>query len=264
MKIFNIENGKEKIYVQKKDIKQLWKFCGQIPLSIFNNENNDIEMDEFIEFDFKEEIDFFKEQEWIIDYRKIIKLSKEELEEYIKELQNKMNYFREKHSNAKNEIEKVFIMKEYNSLENIINDVKIIYSSKINKTPINLPTVPDYLGFSLENDDKNYPYKLCISLDPNKYLLFRTDEKQLSTDDTILDNFIQTGLSLSLIDKCDSIPSKGQCNVIFEYNENKTNLIIKVDIIDRNEIKKETIEKQKEKGIKKFIKSLFKRYNNLN
>lgn len=94
MKIFNKENGIEKVYVQEKDIKKLWEFCSNIPNSIYAN-FNDEEKNGFIEYSSKEEVEFFKTVDWIIDYKKFVKLSKEDLEECMTELQNQMKILQE-------------------------------------------------------------------------------------------------------------------------------------------------------------------------
>ena len=85
MKIFNKENGVEKVYVQIDDILTLYKTEQYMPISIFDkvfsseltiNENNRYD---FIEFYDKDEIEFFKAIDWIVDSKKLNKKSIDEL-----------------------------------------------------------------------------------------------------------------------------------------------------------------------------------------
>ena len=81
-----IENGK--IYVQKNDIALLNETDLAIPASIYvkvygagiviiDNSNRF----EFVEFTEKEEIEFFKSLDWIVDYNQVKNLSEEEIKE---------------------------------------------------------------------------------------------------------------------------------------------------------------------------------------
>lgn len=257
MKIFNKENGIEKVYVQEKDIKKLWEFCSNIPNSIYAN-FNDEEKNGFIEYSSKEEVEFFKTVDWIIDYKKFVKLSKEDLEECMTELQNQMKILQENKNKAKPSIEKEWIRQEYNSLDHKLQDIKTINLMKENKGPFDLPIVPDSDGFSLECDNEDLPYKLSVSLDPNIYLLYRTDGKKLSEEEEYPASFIQTGLSLAFMERKD-LPEAGDCELLFDYNEDYSYLIIKMKVIEKTkeEILKHQEEKPKVKGIRRILNRIF-------
>ena len=72
-------------------------------------------------------------------------------------------------------------------------DIKKIYLLKSGEYQLTFPLVPDSDGFSLGCDDSEIPYKISASLDPQKYLLYREDGKELHNDDCIPSNFIQNG-----------------------------------------------------------------------
>ena len=86
MKIFNIENGHEKVYVQREDIAMLNKVDVPYPgviytrildhgVMVVDNSNKD----EFIGFTEPDVIEFFKSQDWIIDYKQYRKLKETDL-----------------------------------------------------------------------------------------------------------------------------------------------------------------------------------------
>ena len=92
MKIFNKEDGKEKVYVQMNDIGMMNSHVHSIPASIFEQVFTDIviiddsnRMD-FVCFDKKHEIDFFASLDWIVDYKELGYLSLEELTKKAEEI----------------------------------------------------------------------------------------------------------------------------------------------------------------------------------
>ena len=92
MKIFNKENEQEKVYVHLNDIMELTQTNMPIPASIIDKVFggkflivDDSNRDDFVEFDKKEEIDFFKSIEWIADYKKYRDLTQDELKLLVEE-----------------------------------------------------------------------------------------------------------------------------------------------------------------------------------
>ena len=90
MKIFNIENGKTKMYVQLYDIGMLMR-CHSInlPCSIVDRffENVFFVTGEnrfkFVEFTKSDEIEFFQNTDWILDFKVFKNSSSEEIENNI-------------------------------------------------------------------------------------------------------------------------------------------------------------------------------------
>ena len=87
MKLFHEENGREVVYVQMQDLAYLNEKDISIPASIYmkvfsnpitiiNNQNRF----DFVKFEEKEEVQFFKELEFIIDFDKYKNLTDEEIE----------------------------------------------------------------------------------------------------------------------------------------------------------------------------------------
>ena len=121
---------------------------------------------------------------------------------------------------------------------------------------IPFPLVPDSDGFSLGNDNPDSPYKLSVSLDPNKYLFYRIDGQKLKTDENVPENFIQTGLCLAWMNRKD-IPSAGECEVSYEFSPDNKYLVINTRVMEKKEEK--TSQTEEAKGFKRILNKLFNR-----
>lgn len=266
MKIINKENGIEKVYVQLNDIMELIQTNKPIPASIIDNLFG-IEMpiidesnrDDFVKFEKKEEVDFFKSIEWIVDYKKYRNISKEDLKTLIKETTKEINNIANEYNNlsfSEKENQKE-LYDRYNMLSLKNEAIKKIYFMKTGEYKLDFPLVPDSDGFSLSCDDQDNPYKLSISLDPSIYLLYRTDGKKLNDKEGYPAHFIQTGLSLAFIERND-LPQTGDCELSFNQTEDNSYLMIKLNIIDKTN-REENIIQPQEKGFRKVINKIFKR-----
>ena len=265
MKIFNKEQDKEKVYVQMNDIMELTQSNIPIPASIvdkvFGREMlivNDDNRDDFIEFDNKKEVEFFKSLDWIVDYKKYRDLSKEELEIIMEETLNQSNEIANKYNNLSfDEKEKnIGLVNKFNFLNLKLQGLKQILFIKEGKYKPPFPLVPDSDGFSLGNDNPDSPYKIAISLDPNKYLLYRIDGVNLQKDENVPGNFIQTGLCIGLMNRKD-IPTQGDCEVSYSFSSNNKYLVISTRKIKKKEEK--ISQKEEEKGFKKVLNKIFNR-----
>jgi hypothetical protein len=135
MKLFNVENGKEKVYVQMNDITFLSTDIDiPIPASIFmkvftgvtivNNSNRF----EFVEFEEPEEVEFFRKLDWIIDYKHYIGFLDEELEAEVEKTIKASNEIVEKY-NAMSEKER---FKNQNMVqEHTCNNYKLLFLQEI-------------------------------------------------------------------------------------------------------------------------------------
>lgn len=147
MKIFHTENGKEVVYVQIQDIVELNQSDMTIPASIYLNAFNEIgfvydsNRFNFVRLDEEQEVKFFRELDFVIDYDKYKDLSDEQLEEEWKKLANKSNEIakkwnymsddeREKNSN---------IFQEHENLEYMMKFLTEIYAIKHNKKMMQFP-----------------------------------------------------------------------------------------------------------------------------
>lgn len=258
MKIFNIENGIKKIYVQMNDIIMLFHFNKQIPASILEKVFtgtiivDDSNKMKFIEFTQPNEIRFFKSLDWIIDYKKTINLSEEEIKIKKQEISNEINKIANKFNSMsdKNKKNNQSLVQKHNLLSYKMKYLTEILYIKQGRHQIELPIVPDSDGFSLDGNDI-CDYKIKSSLDPNKVLLFRKDGKKLSNDEKIPQNFLQTGISIALIKRYKNNIGEYEINNYLTEDNQYFVTEFKIKNYDNN------YEEKEEKGIKKLIKRIF-------
>ena len=146
MKIF-INN---KMYVQIKDISfvihissKLSEKCpNSILLKYFNRMKNNDNKYEFIEFDNKEEINFFKKLDFIISYKDYKNLSFDKMNRYIENIGNELNILAdkyhdldEKEQNKRYDRYCTIFEKEYYKMESI----RELYKIKIGELIIDFP-----------------------------------------------------------------------------------------------------------------------------
>ena len=264
MKIFNKENEQEKVYVQLNDIMELTQTNMPIPASIIDKVFggkflivDDSNRDDFVEFDKKEEIDFFKSIEWITDYKKYRDLTQDELKLLIEETNKEIDDIATKY-NTLSYTEKennLDLYERYNMLCLKIEDIKKIYLLKSGEYQLTFPLVPDSDGFSLGCDDSEIPYKISASLDPQKYLLYREDGKELHNDDCIPSNFIQNGLMIAFMEK-KNIPQMGEFELSFNFSEDNKYLVVNLKELEEKKYE-ETKKASEKKGIKKVLNKIF-------
>ena len=103
MKVFN----DDKVYVQNNDLQYLLRACegSSIPSSIFNKVFGDIYIVtndnryEFVEFSNPEDIEFFKNCDWIINYHDFDEMTEEEIVSYGSQINDKRNELAGKFNN---------------------------------------------------------------------------------------------------------------------------------------------------------------------
>lgn len=278
MKILNIENGIEKIYVQLNDIAMLNYISHPIPPSIskkvfekFNNStksiivNNSNRMN-FLEFTDQTEINFFKSLDWIIDYKEIRNLTEKEIikngQKLAEEIKNNAiiynNLSLEERKNNKNMI-----------IKHQLLNYKMRYLTEIiwlkqGKKQMPFPLAIDSDGFTF-SESANPLYEIKSCLEPNKLLLYRKDGFPLSVQDLIPENIFQTAMTEALINEQKNFfgifetsrtLSKDHQYLIAEVKiENyvqETNLDFK--LLDKNETLKIETKTSKKSSIKKLLK----------
>ena len=133
MKLFHTEDGKEVVYVQMQDIMYLSNGTDiPIPASIFEKVLNGVNVVtdenrfEFIRFELEDEVKFFKDLEFIIDYDNYKELTNKQLEEKAKELAIKANEMAAKW-NAMNEEERENNNSLYQEHSNICYIIHFLY-----------------------------------------------------------------------------------------------------------------------------------------
>ena len=270
MKIFNTENNINKVYVHPHDLCKIFDSDIKVPNSIFMKffnenvvydfnsifDNNNLE---FIEFDTKEELEFFESLDWIVDYKEFIKLSENEIKDKMNNISIEIDEITDKY-NSMSEIEKEKNIKLYKKADLLsfkFKSINEILLFKQNKKEFNLPLVPDSDGFSFVGDN-SCKYEIRASLYPNKNLLFRKDGKPLSDHEQIPISFVQMGMSIAMLESNDKVA--GDYTMSRFITDDRMYLVTSFDFKNylEEEIKEEKeVEKPKVKGIRGFIKNLF-------
>ena len=148
MKIFHKEEGKEVVYVNLKDITYLYdKIEIKMPNSIFRKVPPQVIVKKeknqflFVRFDKKEEVEFFKKYDFIVDYANYKNLTIEEirkkrektleLAENLKKIWNEMPRKKRKKNGC--------ILKEIEDLEYKADWIKEIYLLKKEQSNFQIP-----------------------------------------------------------------------------------------------------------------------------
>jgi len=135
MKIFNIEKENGEIYVQINDILFLTNLEINFPKTIDKEMLNELELlteeikNKFIKFNRKEEIEFFKNAEYIIDYNEYINLSDEQLEAKAQQIFGEVITIDDKHKEI------------YKTKKHMIKNLVEIYKIKKGLSTIELPDI---------------------------------------------------------------------------------------------------------------------------
>ena len=136
MKLFHTENGKETVYVQMQDIMQLNQSNIPIPASIYTKVFtgitivDDSNRFDFVRFDEKHEVKFFKKLEFILDYDQYKELTDEQLEEEAKKLAIKANKIAEKWNSMSSDErqQNINLLEKHENIEYMLNFMWEIYA----------------------------------------------------------------------------------------------------------------------------------------
>lgn len=284
MKIFNVENDKEKVYVQMNDLAMLTRMDIPIPASIFEKVFSDVVIiddtnrNDFVEFTEPDDIDFFNSLEWILDYKLLSsRLTEQELKEKQQEILNDMNDIAEKYNSIPDN-EKVNyqeLVQKHELLGYKMYSISQMLGIRQGNIQIPFPIVPDSAGFSCTGDDE-FKYEIRASLDPNKLLLFRRDGKKLSDEDRIPPSFLQMGMSIAIMQRSEKNPFVGDCEISRYLTEDNRYLVTEFkiksydngckeqeEVQDENQVVKHAeVQETKRRGIKEFVKRRFNKNKN--
>ena len=259
MKIFNTENGVDKVYVQLNDIRMLNGLDIPMPASIYVKAYgysgitvvDDSNRMKFIEYTTPQEIEFFKNQEWIVDYKKAIKLSYNDLSLAIQDVHDEIKEIERKYKSLSKLKQKNSgdLLYQITLLQHKIKDYRLSHQYKTNKVDIDIPLVPDSDGFVFRGDKQDNIYELRKSLEPNKLLLYRKDGKNLTNGDVIPRSWIEAGISISIMEDEQLNEFFGDYKATRYLSEDNKYLIIEF-------ITKEKVKKSKE-GLVKIIINKF-------
>ena len=149
MKIFHEENGKKVVYVQEADVLYFIKNDVEILSSIveqfFKNGIRPIDADQlkFIKIEGEEEVKFFKEKDYIIDYNKYKNFTEHQLDEEIEKVDKEVKRLGlEIKSISDNEVTKIIKdVEEYYNMEYFRNSIIQFKKYKENKLKIVFPGI---------------------------------------------------------------------------------------------------------------------------
>lgn len=187
MKIFNKENGKEKVYVQMQDIMTIIHEdinCG-IPGSIIEKVfGKTLIVDEsnrwnFKVFDLPEEVEFFKKLDWIVDYKEHRNKSREDAIAYSEEVNAEFNELAEKWNAMTTDERKANtdLYTRCTLLQYKIDVLPRVYWIGQGHVKLDLPNVIDNDGYDCGSNEE---YEAKVALDPNKVIIRRKDGQPLN------------------------------------------------------------------------------------
>ena len=188
MKIFNKENGKEKVYVQMEDIMLLMHYDlnAGIPASIFDKlfRNGYVFVDdrnrfEFVSFEDKNEIDFFRSIDWIVDYKEYRTRSFDEMVQAGEDIRNEMAQIANRY-NAMDEIDRKNnqgLRTKFELLEEKFKFLPQIVFINQGHVTMPFPNVIDSDGFDCGSNEE---FEIKSSIDPNKIIITRKDGQNIN------------------------------------------------------------------------------------
>ena len=206
MKLYNKENGINKVYVSREDIIFLYEVYSNIP-SFIDEKLNEKGDKEYLVFDKKDELEYFKKIFWIIDYKEYSKLSFEELNTCLDELSLRLS------SSKDDLITKKELLYQYKSVKEFID-------YRLGDYDYNLPLVPDSDSFVLETSSYNPKYYIAQSIDQNKLLLYRENYEKMSYSDNIPKPLLDSAWNMANMMRKDPPVSVGHTSrfLMFSYD----------------------------------------------
>lgn len=243
MKIFNVENGVRKVYIQLGDVAALMCSDEVIPVSMVTDLMSNVfivandNRFEFCELSKPGELELLERVDWIIDFKKYIHLSEEELEEEICKIKNEMEELRITYNNLSDEerFERQGDIVRYDCLEHKLASVNEILLIKQGIRIMPFPIVPDSDGLSLDND--NYPLIARQGVNPLQMLIYRKDGKTFEDDNMdISQAFLQATDMLIVNQNLESNEYFGDFEINRKLTEDKKYLVTTFRIMSKSEI----------------------------
>ena len=271
MKIYNIENNKEVVYVQLDDLAFLMHSDEVIPAVIVTqvfgngvviiNENNN---SEFVRFDDPVAVKYFKDTDWIINFKDYYKLSEEDLFSHGQAIQDEMNEIADKFNSFSQEERKkhMNLRNKHELLKHKFSAIPKILWFKQGFISIPLPEVGDSDGFMIEPDD-NSDYIIKQGLNPMQTILYRRDGKDLTDTENIPTSLLQSSLSLLIMNNTECNEFFGDFEQTSKISKDKKALITSVKIKPREVLQEEKEENKVQKltfskKVKQFLNNLLK------
>ncbi len=268
MKIFNRENDKEVVYVQMNDLAYLMHSDEAVPAVIVNEVFgkgvviiDDRNRNDFVRFDNPTAVSYFKEADWIPDFKFYYKLSEQELMDHAQGIVDEMNKIaeefnaipdneRKSHMDLRNRHE--LLDYKYSTLPRIL-----WYKKGLEEIP--LPEVIDSDGFSLGADQEDCNYAVKQGLNPMQAFLYRTDGQELTDDEVIPVGLLDSALSILIMKNMECNEFFGDFEQTRKVSDDKKYLITTFKVSPKKEK-----EENKNQGVKlTFGKKVKQFFNNL-
>ena len=264
MKIFNVEKGIKKIYVQLNDIAKLLTLNEDIPISVrrySSLEINDSNNSQFISFTNPEVLEYFMNIDWIVDFKEYRYLSEEQLMEQAQRTFDEMNMILSEYK------EKLFtekiadngLISKYRKLDYKSKSIVDILHFKKGIKEIPFPEVADSDGPYLVADDEAIPFVANQGVNPLQIIISLKDGKELKGDDCVIPvMFFQAAEMLIINKNLDTNEFFGEdISVKRKFSTDSMEFISTYEIVPRIEDKKElSVTKKLEKALNK-IRDLF-------
>lgn len=273
MKIFNIEDNKKKVYVQRRDLRLMLEFNSLIPVEVMNEVFGDIlivtsdTQYEFLEFSDPGTIEFFEGCDWILDFKKIKNLTEDEIisisQDFVKEknqIFSELNSLDEKERNKYDDL-----LIKYKRLEYKIHSLLEILRTKQGVIDMPFPIVPDSGGFKVA-EKEGCPYVAQQGINPLQVLVYRTDGTLLDAKrESFPQGLIQATESILINDNLEHNQYFGnQFERTRIISDDGKYLVTTFKIIPEEKVEKKyndekntNVQLDKPKGLKKRIKNWF-------
>ncbi len=197
MKIFNKENGLEKVYVQYSDLLLLYNLNTIIPDTIYdkvysdNFKVDDSNRFDFVEFNRKEEIDFFKNIDWILDYNSLNRKTPYELNRYYVNSINDISDYIHSTEYINND--------DFNYQYDILNhkalSIKDFYFTKFGSLEMTFPQVPNYDKVIID-DTVNTGQIITEGFIPNTIVIYKANGDSFVGSDNVYTKLINTAIEM--------------------------------------------------------------------
>lgn len=199
MKIFNKENDLEKVYVQYSDLLLLFNLNIIIPDTIYdkvysdNFKVDDSNRFDFVEFNKKEDVEFFKNIDWILDYNSLNRMSPYELNRYYVNSINDISDFVHCSKYIDND--------DFNSQYSILNhraiSIKDFYFTKFGSLEMPFPQVPNYDKVIID-DTVNTGQIIAEGFIPNTIVIYKANGNPFGGDDIVYTKLINMAIGVEI------------------------------------------------------------------
>lgn len=264
MKIITTENNEKKMYIQEKDIHQLYKMKKKLMTidAPANNLKNTIaklngQQSTFIEVRNQHDIKIIEQADWIIGYDELINKPLEILEDnlqliniYIEKIGREIK-FDSRHSKINHQL-----LSRISILEHQKEDLKEIIAYKKGKKEILIPDLPNLNKEMIVSS--NHLYRMNFSIKLNEIIISRADNKIFTDTTKLPENFLKECIAVAT---CQFLPPFTKIinyQLIPRYSEDKKKVIIKF-VIKSNKKKITSFATEKTKLTLKKTSNLIKK-----